>query len=1059
MSAAAAKPRYRARTRWWRLVRRAFLLLLLAAAAVFWWLDRVGFPEPARRWLQAQWRRHGWEAAAGPIRLQWPQGLVTSELALRRSSPTRLELSARAVRLCPDWKALLQGRLELVRLDLHSGRLTLAAEPETQTPEQVVFEQLEGRLETAGPGVWRLTDCRALVLGCRLTLEALITNRPPPVPSPRHPAAEGISPRIKPTSLDPGRWRELITWVHRLGLQPPPEVHLLLTGDTADPASFAATLELRAPAASWAGRRLGDLDLSLRLEAAGSSNAAPNLRLNASAAVVESTNLHASRLRLEAAAPLPEGGGWPGEARWHLETAEGASAPVAWESIQAAGTARWKGARPGQVIVEARGEARHVSADQAGLELLSFQGSVQFDSQATPSLRWDAEIAGRDLVVGRWGRFRQADLFAAGGSLPAETASELPDQAGAAGLPFQWSGMASLRLQEGELRGVALGEIELALDWQPPRLRLPLLAVRTSHGALQLRDGLLDVRTRRVEALVQSDADPHRLAPLGPEGVHRWLGQFTWQKAPRLEARAEATLPSWETAASDWAAHLLESVHLRGQVEGTNATYRGVPFRAARLQVALDGPTLRLRRMHLERPEGGVDLEYTLGLLSREFHWRFDCRLDPKAVAPAVDRHLVSILEPFEFRQAAWVHGDAWGTFRPPKRTDLALWIDAADFRFKQRPVDRLTSVLFLTNRVLVATNLQLAVEDQWARAERVVYEPERRYLQIHGGRAVLDPMLAAAWIGSGVERTLAPYRFGRPPEVGVQGSVFVGGTDPAAALVFDIQGGPFRFWRLGFPEVRGRVEWRGDRVLIRDVHGSFHGGSAKGNLEVTARPGEEPRVAFVTAVRQAQLPSLVQEVFAVTNRLEGRLDADLVVTNGLPSDWRSWCGHGRVSVQDGLLWDLPVMGVVSRALNAISPGLGNNQATAARGSFVLDRGVIRTSDTRIDCRTVQLEYAGACTLRGELDARVTVRLLGKTPVVGPFLGVLLAPVSRVFELSLRGRLGEPHVEFTHISPLTAPLTHPWKTLRRVFEPRPISPPPRAEPDRSERRAPPAGGG
>ncbi|RME96572.1 MAG: hypothetical protein D6766_00290 [Verrucomicrobia bacterium] len=1048
MAAPSANRRPRAGSRWWRRLRRALLLLLLVLSAALWWLDRVGFPEPARRWLQAQLHRHGWEATTGPLRLQWPRGLVADELVLRHAATAGLELHARQVRLRPDWGALLRGRFELARLDLESGRLTLASKPEPEAPERVVFEQLEGRLETAGRGVWRLAGCRALVLGCRVALEAVVTNTPP---------APGAAGPVPPSgtdrpggraSLDLVRLRELIAWVDRLGLHPPPEVRLTLSGDTADPASFAATLGLAAPAAAWGGWQLAGLVLDARLRAAGGANPTPALSLSAQAASIESAGSQWSGVRLEAAASLPEGGGWPTETTWRLEADAASWEPVAWESLEVGGRARWTTKDPPNVAIEAEGQARQVKAPGTVVARLKFQGSGQYEPAGARAWRWDAEVEGRELAVEEWGRFRRADLFVAGGSMPSEPgpeAAELPEWIRPL---LRWAGMTSLRLQDGAVREIPVEEVELAANWTPPELLLPLLAVRTAHGTLQVRDAALDLPSRRVEAVVRSDADLHRLDPWWPEGMRRWLGQFAWEVPPVAEARVEAVLPPRETPPPEWGRRLLATARVRGHLEGTNSAYRAVPFQSVRFDLALDGPTLRLRNMRLERPEGGADLEYTLGLLSREFHWRFDCRLNPKAVAPAVDRHLVPILDPFEFDQAAWVCGDAWGTFKPPKRTDLALQIDAAGFRFKDRPVDRLTTALFLTNRTLIATNLQLAVGDQWARADRVIYEPDRRRLEIREGRVRMDPMLAAAWIGAGVERTLAPYRFGEPPEVDVAGSVFVGGGDPAAKLTFGVRGGPFEFWRLGFAGVNGRVEWRGDRVRIGDFDGAFHDGRVTGSLEVTARPGEEPRVAFAAAIRQARLPSLVREVFGVTNRLEGRLDADLVVTNGVPSDWRSWCGHGRAAVENGLLWDLPVLGVVSRALNTISPGLGNNQATAARGTFVLDHGVVRTSDTRIDCRTVQLDYAGACTLTGELDARVTVRLLGKTPVVGPFLGFLLAPVSRVFELSLTGRLGNPRVEFTHIAPLTAPLTNPWRTLRRVFEPQRIRPAPGAPSNR-----------
>ena len=59
-----------------------------------------------------------------------------------------------------------------------------------------------------------------------------------------------------------------------------------------------------------------------------------------------------------------------------------------------------------------------------------------------------------------------------------------------------------------------------------------------------------------------------------------------------------------------------------------------------------------------------------------------------------------------------------------------------------------------------------------------------------------------------------------------------------------------------------------------------------------------------------------------------------MVVTNASTEDWRTLSGHGHVSLRDGLLWDIPIISILSPVLNTVSPGLGNSRATEAAARF-----------------------------------------------------------------------------------------------------------------------------
>ena len=100
-----------------------------------------------------------------------------------------------------------------------------------------------------------------------------------------------------------------------------------------------------------------------------------------------------------------------------------------------------------------------------------------------------------------------------------------------------------------------------------------------------------------------------------------------------------------------------------------------------------------------------------------------------------------------------------------------------------------------------------------------------------------------------------------------------------------------------------------------------------------------------------------------------------MTVTRANSEDWRSWNGSGRLQLHDGLLWDVPIMAIMSPLLNAFSPGLGNSRATEATAPFTLTNGVIRSDEVLIRSTMMRLQYTGTVDLQETVDARVTAQL------------------------------------------------------------------------------------
>jgi hypothetical protein len=259
--------------------------------------------------------------------------------------------------------------------------------------------------------------------------------------------------------------------------------------------------------------------------------------------------------------------------------------------------------------------------------------------------------------------------------------------------------------------------------------------------------------------------------------------------------------------------------------------------------------------------------------------------------------------------------------------------------------------------------------------------------------------------------------------------------ADDEPDMHFDIDGGPFHWLRLNSSHVTGLVDWAGQEVVLSGVTAEFYGGVAIGSGEVSLVLTNGTDYQFDLAVTNAQLKALMTDVSRQTNKLEGTLSGVLVVTDANTANIRTWEGHGAVVLKDGLIWDIPVFGVVSTILNGLSPGLGNNRASAATGSFAITNGVVYTKDLEIRTPSMRLAYRGTVGLDGQVNARADAELLRDMWLVGPVVSKVFWPVTKVFESKITGSLKEPKTEPVYLIPkiMLAPF-HPLKSLKDLFQ-------------------------
>jgi hypothetical protein len=251
------------------------------------------------------------------------------------------------------------------------------------------------------------------------------------------------------------------------------------------------------------------------------------------------------------------------------------------------------------------------------------------------------------------------------------------------------------------------------------------------------------------------------------------------------------------------------------------------------------------------------------------------------------------------------------------------------------------------------------------------------------------------------------------------------------ADLHFDLEGGPFEWWKFRIPHISGRVDWVGEHLELKGMKAEFYNGTATGDAEFDFRRSEGTDFRFKTAVRDADLHLLMNDLSDKTNRLEGLLSGRAEITEANSHDLQSIQGRGRVELRDGLIWQIPVIGVLSPALDSIAPGLGSSRASEASATFVVTNGVARSDDLELRASVMRLQYWGTVDWKGDVNARVQAEFLRDMWGVGRVISLALWPVSKVFEYKITGTVHEPKTEPVFFIPKVVMLPfHPIRTLK-----------------------------
>jgi hypothetical protein len=577
--------------------------------------------------------------------------------------------------------------------------------------------------------------------------------------------------------------------------------------------------------------------------------------------------------------------------------------------------------------------------------------------------------------------------------------------------------------------------------WRAPQLAVEKLEGRLYEGQLS-GDADLNIQSRQLRVRAASDFDPHGISKVLTPAAQRWIGEFGWQKPPAVNAEIRLVLPAWTNRTEGWGSDLRASVQIAGDFSVGAASFRGIGVTSARARLFYTNRVWNVPRLYATRTNGSVEVEYTGNDATHEYNLLFDSRMEPSVALPWLEPEQRRLLSEVHFSSPPEIHAEAHGLWHDPGSLAFTGTVLATNFAVHGEPFDDVRAGVQYTKRLLRVSGLRLSQGTGRLEVPLVTADFESRGIVVTNAQSTLDPQMLVKGMGSNAPDFLRIVRFDAAPNVKASGSLVLG--DPQATdMRFEIHGEHFHWTDLGADQISGRVHWLGRNVFLTNIDARlYNSGRLSGWLAFDSAPGRRDGFRSDFTAKDIDLGLLARSLTGKSSRVEGMLDGYMALNAPVSANKATWTGHGDIHIHDALLWDIKILGFLSPLLNAISPGLGDSRARQASAVFSIGGGKVSSDDLEIHSTGVRLLYHGSITMNKEVNGRVEADVLRDTPLFGPFLSVVLSPLSKLFEYQITGPLRKPEIKPLYVPKFLMFFARPSHTTKNAEpEPPPTAPP------------------
>jgi hypothetical protein len=989
-------------SKWWRrtkiclsALRVILLLLVLLVVTVVVYLNEVGLPGFAKRPIIDALHARGFDLEVGSIRWRWYRGLVAENVRFGSAQPEANipQMSLRELALQLNHHALVRFHLKVDLLTLRTGQLTWLLAETNQPPESLVMTNIQAQLRLLPDDQWELDHFTAAFAGAHLHLSGSLTNASA-IRDWKFIHGHGGG---EPEALR-RRLRELARTIDSIRFASPPELNVIIRGDAREFQSFSGLITLEAPAAHTPWGDLSNGTLLTRLTGSGETNGLSKAEFILRADEVSTRWGSTKHFQLDLHASGDDN--LTNLVRAHVEVSA-AQFTTPWaQATNAQFTARWTHSLTNPIPIAGSGELRLANpytrwghADELRLDA-SLSTPATNGPRADASWAWWAPLAPYYL---------------------------------------DWN----CRLENLRAEDFKSQTILCAGNWRAPELTITNLHTEMYQGQVTANADL-NVASRMARFAFVSDFDVQKAVPfLSPKG-REWFAQqeFSWQNPPTLRGSGYVTLPAWTNHHPDWREEVLPTFFIQGDFKVGEGSYHKLPVTSARSHLTYSNMVCNIPDLEAVRPEGKIGLAMTADDRTREYYFNIHSTVDLKILRVFAPEKAQRAVDFITFTQMPRVNAEVWGHWRDYDHIGARAEITLTNFTFRGQAMSNVHGWLAYTNKFLLLTNGRLERSNEVATCSSIGFDFPGKRAFLTNGFSTMETFPGMQMIGPKVARDVEPYHFLVPPTVEANGVIPLSDDIDVADLHFKMKAGPFRWLKFHGSEVNTLVDWVGQKMTLNQLEAHVYDGTITASAAFDfSRPGDGADFKFDMIATGINLQKLMSDVSPATNHLEGVFNGHLNVTYANTQDDKSWCGSGQVDLRNGLIWDIPIFGVLSPVLDSvISPGLGESRINQASANFTMTNSVLHSDDLLLRSPTVRLLYRGTVGFDMQVDATVEAEVGRDAPLVGPVVSTVFMPCGKLFETRVTGSLTNPkRAPVTLAAKLISPFIHPLRTLKDLL--------------------------
>ncbi len=437
-----------------------------------------------------------------------------------------------------------------------------------------------------------------------------------------------------------------------------------------------------------------------------------------------------------------------------------------------------------------------------------------------------------------------------------------------------------------------------------------------------------------------------------------------------------------------------------GNVTAPNFTYRSIAFSQLNANFSWDGARIFLRDVRVQNQGGQLNAEMLDA--PNDFRLNIDSTVNPIALRAFVSPELQQFLTEWEWPRPPTVHLVIRGQDHRPGswRGDGTIALERA--RFRGVWMNSAGATVRFGDGAVTYQDLRV-VRNEGTGTGTFTSDFKKHEVRIVNLKTSLWPNDAVYWIDPKLARTVAPYKFRKPPDIMTNGVYqFAGGKNTRLELAVEGGGGMdyvFLGKTLPFEEISGNLLFTDDRLQINALKSVLFSGRVRGNADISLARNDSRYHAniLVDHIDFARLTDLYYDYKTALGQLNGAYDF-----TGVGSEPRKMRGTGKLEVINGDVFALPIFGPLSGLLNAVLPGsMGYSIARKARATFTIRDGVSHTDDFEVAGRLFSmLGHGDIHFLDDKLDFNVRMSANGAA--------ALLTPMYKLFEYTGEGSLKHP---------------------------------------------------